>query len=43
MKPSNDPKADKLVNSNISQPNDEMDENVANEEIYEKGGELQNG
>lgn len=43
MKPSNDPKADKLVNSNISQPNNEMDENVVNEEIYEEGGELQNG
>ena len=26
MKPSDDPKADKLVNSNISQPNEQMEE-----------------
>ena len=41
MRPSNDPKADKLVNSNISQPmedgSDQMIENT------EKGGEIQNG
>ena len=37
MRPSNDPKADKLVNSNISQPTDQPTENT------EKGGEIQNG
>lgn len=35
MKPSDDPKADKLVNSNISQPQDNT--------LSEKGGEIQNG
>ena len=43
MKPSNDPKADKLVNSNISQPNEEAMEPSEEFENYEKGGELQNG
>ena len=41
MRPSNDPKADKLVNSNIRQPmedgSDQMIENI------ERGGEIQNG
>ena len=37
MRPSNDPKADKLINSNISQPTDQPTENT------EKGGEIQNG
>lgn len=37
MKPSKDPKADKLVNSNISQPNDKPVQNP------EEGGEIQNG
>ena len=36
MQPSDDPKADQLVNSNISQPTQQ-------EEIYEEGGEIQNG
>ena len=40
MKPSNDPKADQLVNSNISQPNEEVKE--VNKEIIEEGGS-QNG
>ena len=42
MKPSSDPKADKLINSNISQPNEY--ENDANEENSnnEEGGENQN-
>ena len=44
MKPSNDPKADKLVNSNISQPTEEVppqsDETI--EQINE-GGQIQNG
>ena len=44
MKPSKDPKADQLVNSNISQPN----ENVVNSpsektEENKEGGEIQNG
>ncbi len=37
MKPSKDPKADQLVNSNISQPNDKSAQNP------EEGGEIQNG
>ncbi len=37
MKPSKDPKADKLVNSNIRQPNDKPAQNP------EEGGEIQNG
>ena len=42
MKPSNDPKADQLVNSNISQPNqDSVPSEIT--ENSEKGGELQNG
>ena len=43
MKPSNDPKADRLVNSNISQPNEEAMEPSEEFEKYEEGGELQNG
>ena len=46
MKPSNDPKADKLVNSNISQPTDEKAiEPTATEESPQnlKEGEIQNG
>ena len=43
MKPSNDPKADRLVNSNISQPNEEAMEPSEEFENYEEGGELQNG
>ena len=44
MKPSDDPKADQLVNSNISQPNDNA-ENEPSEAIEEidEGGEIQNG
>ena len=42
-KPSKDPKADQLVNSNISQPNQgqPMDDEMT--EYYDKGGENQNG
>lgn len=40
MKPSEDPKADQLVNSNISQPTDEIP--VEEDEYYEEG-ENQNG
>lgn len=49
MKPSDDPKADQLVNSNISQPTEEQmlpEEEVFEEvpeEISEEGGEIQNG
>ena len=45
MKPSNDPKADQLVNSNISQPDENQqpidDQNYQTD--YEKGGNSQNG
>lgn len=37
MKPSNDPKADQLVNSNIAQPTDGMMEDPTAEEDYEEG------
>ena len=54
IKPSSDPKADmlrnsnlnqadQLVNSNISQPNDGQDQPVEDEQYYEEGGEIQNG
>lgn len=43
MKPSDDPKADQLVNSNISQPNDEQSQSEEQTEYYEEGGESQNG
>lgn len=43
MPPSNDPKADQLINSNISQPNDQTDQiPTVTDEISEKG-ESQNG
>ena len=43
MKPADDPKADQLINSNISQPKDSNEtENVA-KEIIEEGGNGQNG
>ena len=40
IRPSNDPRADKLINSNISQQS--MDSGPSNE-INEEGGEIQNG
>ena len=44
MKPSDDPKADQLVNSNISQPTDGANsEKEVPKEINEEGGEIQNG
>lgn len=43
MKPSDDPKADQLVNSNISQPNEEKTDANVTEEISEEGGSSQNG
>ena len=39
LKPSSDPKADQLINSNISQPNNSVD---LNENTYMEG-EIQNG
>lgn len=44
MKPSSDPKADQLINSNISQPNEKGSEAMKiPEEILEEGGKVQNG
>lgn len=44
MKPSDDPKADKLVNSNISQPNQSEDRPMTEtEKIQDEGGNGQNG
>ena len=46
MKPSSDPKADELRNSNISQPEEQMAEYPYYDEVtedFEEGGELQNG
>lgn len=41
MKPSDDPKADQLVNSNISQPTEEQP--VTQPEVLEEGENIQNG
>lgn len=43
MKPSSDPKADQLVNSNISQAKRSIEETNVTEEIQEEGGKNQNG
>lgn len=43
MKPSNDPKADELINSNISHPNEDTNPSVVNITNNEEGGENQNG
>lgn len=42
MKPSSDPKADELVNSNISQPEQRLDGEL-NKDLEEEGGDSQNG
>lgn len=42
-KPSSDPEADKLVNSNISQPNGEAQEQPESSEEVTEEGEIQNG
>ena len=42
-KPSKDPKADQLVNSNISQPNQNQPMDDEMTEYYDEGGENQNG
>ncbi len=43
IKPSDDPKADQLINSNISQPNDGQDPATKPTEPNNEGGENQNG
>lgn len=43
MKPSDDPKADQLVNSNISQPTEDQPMLDDGHEYYEEGEEIQNG
>ena len=43
MKPSDDPKADQLVNSNISQPDDKQQSSGKPTENLEEGGNGQNG
>lgn len=43
MQPSKDPKADKLVNSNISQAKQDMSQTSSATEAYEEGGYSQNG
>lgn len=43
MKPSDDPKADQLINSNISQPNEVVEKYTNSNENDEKGEENQNG
>ena len=43
MKPSDDPKADQLINSNISQPTEEQGPPVKKTEESNEGGKSQNG
>lgn len=43
MKPSKDPKADQLVNSNVRQPDDKTQPQVKETENTEEGGKVQNG
>lgn len=43
MKPSDDPKADQLVNSNISQSAEESKKFLNNNDNYDEGGKNQNG
>ena len=43
MKPSDDPKADQLVNSNINQPEEKTDGEAEMTEEIDEGGEIQNG
>ena len=42
-KPSDDPKADKLINSNITQPDESSNEEESIDENTEEGGKIQNG
>lgn len=43
MKPSDDPKADELINSNISKPDETMQPTDEESQYYKEGGESQNG
>lgn len=43
MKPSDDPKADKLINSNINQSTEETEKSTDVTEEINEGGEIQNG
>lgn len=43
MKPSDDPKADQLVNSNISQPTEKQPVTETGQEVIEEGVKIQNG
>lgn len=43
LKPSDDPKADKLINSNLNQSNEELKDIQGDSEENNKGGEIQNG
>ena len=43
MKPSNDPKADQLLNSNVRQPDEGNNQSETSSENLEEGGEIQNG
>ena len=43
MKPSNDPKADQLLNSNVRQPEEYNIQSEASSKNLEEGGEIQNG
>ena len=43
MKPSKDPKADQLVNSNISQPTDKQENTNEQNKNIDEGGNIQNG
>ena len=43
MKPSDDPKADQLINSNINQPEEKTDGEAETTEEIDEGGEIQNG
>ena len=43
MKPSNDPKADQLLNSNVRQPEENNIQSETSSKNLEEGGEIQNG
>ena len=43
LKPSDDPKADRLINSNLNQPEEEIASRVDPAEESKEGGKIQNG
>lgn len=43
MKPSDDPKADKLINSNLNHPDEVQNDNANSDNKIEEGGKVQNG